>query len=168
MKTNKSSDAEKTEALFNLSEALNIPNKPRVNLSTPNPNSEIATDMNKDFAMKQRLYEKVLAPQLEENEKLKRDHKTTLMTNIFKILKGQFRITYIFIVVVLIAMLFSSKLDISDKIAVEVLSFVKFYITSIIVELISILFFIVKNVFNTSIADLFKNFDKDKKDFSNE
>ena len=52
---------------------------------------------------------------------------------------------------------------IRDRSLVEAgISFMKFYITSIIVELISILFFIVKNVFDTSIIDLFKNFDKNK------
>ena len=132
----------------------------------PSSDSDMISGMNEAFAMKQRLYEKVLAPQLEENEKLKREQKTDLMNNIFIILKWQFIATYVFVLVVLIALLCSTLLGIPEKVAIEAISFIKFYITSIIVELISILFFIVKNVFDTSIVDLFKNFDKskDKKD----
>ena len=163
---NRSSDTKALEFFSNLPNDLAIPDEPHVELDAPDSDSEIVTNMNQSFAMKQRLYEKVLAPQLEKNEELKRDHKSRLMDNIFSLLKGQFRITYIFIVAVLIIALFSSQINLSDKLITEILSFVKFYVTSIIVELIPILFFIVKNVFDISIVDLFKNFDKDKKDFS--
>ena len=138
-----------------------IPNNPMVELATPDLDSEIIADMNEAFAMKQRLYEKVLAPQLSKNEELKRDHKNRLMDNIFKILKWQFIATYIFVIIAIFVVgyssIFSSK---SEKLVLELISFVKFYITAIIAELISILFFIVQNVFDTSIVDLFKNFDK--------
>lgn len=129
-----------------------IPDKSRVELNVHSEEDAIVADLNQQFAMKQRLYEQVLAPQLKENEDLKREHKGVLMTNIFKILKWQFIFTYIFVFTIIIAVLFSSYLGITEKLAMEGISFIKFYITSIIVELISILFFIVKNVFDTSIV----------------
>lgn len=157
---------EQIAAIESATKNIPIPNQPEVNLEMPSSDSDMISGMNEAFAMKQRLYEKVLAPQLEENEKLKREQKTDLMNNIFIILKWQFIATYVFVFVVLIALLCSTLLGIPEKLAIEAISFIKFYITSIIVELISILFFIVKNVFDTSIVDLFKNFDKskDKKD----
>lgn len=157
---------EQIAAIESATKDIPIPNQPEVNLEMPSSDSDMISGMNEAFAMKQRLYEKVLAPQLEENEKLKREQKTDLMNNIFIILKWQFIATYVFVLVVLIALLCSTLLGIPEKVAIEAISFIKFYITSIIVELISILFFIVKNVFDTSIVDLFKNFDKskDKKD----
>lgn len=157
---------EQIAAIESATKNIPIPNQPEVNLEMPSSDSDMISGMNEAFAMKQRLYEKVLAPQLEENEKLKREQKTDLMNNIFIILKWQFIATYVFVLVVLIALLCSTLLGIPEKVAIEAISFIKFYITSIIVELISILFFIVKNVFDTSIVDLFKNSDKskDKKD----
>ena len=131
-----------------------IPDKSRVELNVHSEEDAIVADLNQQFAMKQRLYEQVLAPQLKENEDLKREHKGVLMTNIFKILKWQFIFTYIFVFTIIIAVLFSSYLGITEKLAMEGISFIKFYITSIIVELISILFFIVKNVFDKSITSL--------------
>ena len=60
----------------------------------------------------------------------------------------------------ILSIIFSGKLDLSEKIILNLIKFIEFYITSIVVELISILFFIVKNVFDTSIVELLKGFDK--------
>lgn len=121
-------------------------------------------EMNAYFELRQRIYEKVLSPQLEENEKLKRIHKNVLMTNIFKILKWQFIFTYLFVSALLIAVVLSNILfHLNTEIIKIIVKFIKFYITSIVVELISILFFIVQNVFDKSIVDLFKNFDDTKR-----
>lgn len=57
---------------------------------------------------------------------------------------------------------FNQFLGINENVISEIFEFSKFYITSIVAELIAILFFIVKNVFDKSIVDLFKNFDKNK------
>lgn len=119
-----------------------------------------AIEMNNAFELSKSLYQNVLSPQLEENEDLKRKHKKLLMEELFKILKCQFIFTYIFVIILLIGALFSNFLKINENIVLGIISFVKFYITSIIVELLSILFFIVKNVFDKSIVDLIKNFDK--------
>lgn len=160
MKTNETA-INQYEDVFN---DITIPDKPEITLQTPNSDAELIMDMNESFAMKQRLYELVLAPQIIKNEELKREHKTDLMHSIFKILKWQFIATYIFATGIIIMLFFSSYLNISEQLTLEVIAFVKFYITSIIVELISILYFIVKNVFDTSIVDLFRNFDKNIKD----
>lgn len=156
---------EEIENLFNgIGESLDIPDTPVIRLEQPNSDSEIITGMNEAFAMKQRLYENVLAPQLKYNERLKRRQKRALMNKIFQILSGQFIAIYVFVGIVLLATGTSKWLGLSDALLVEMISFIKFYITSIIAELIAILFFIVKNVFDTSIADLFKNFDSDSKE----
>lgn len=85
------------------------------------------------------------------------------MNNIFKILNIQFRFMYVFMFILLIGIILSNHLNISDSIIGNIIDLLKFYITSIIVELLSILFFIVKNVFDKSIVDLIKNFDKQNK-----
>uniref|UniRef100_UPI00405633CD hypothetical protein n=1 Tax=Acetatifactor sp. TaxID=1872090 RepID=UPI00405633CD len=141
-----------------------VPATPKVELQAPNADTEIISGMNDAFAMKQRLYENVLAPQLKENEELKRKLKEKLMNKLFSILKWQLIATYISVTIILVIMMFSSLLGISEQLAIESISFIKFYITSVIVELIAILFFIVKNVFDTSITDLFSNFDKNNKE----
>lgn len=116
-------------------------------------------EMNNFFDKRYAIYEKVLSPELKANEALKRTHKTDLMQNLFKILKVQFGFMYGFITLFLIYICASNWLNISDDVIFKIITFIEFYITSIIVELISILFFIVKNVFDKSIFDLFKNFD---------
>lgn len=135
------------------------------NLEPPPDKIKIVTDMNEAFAAKQRLYEKVLAPQLKKNEKLKREQKKKLLDKIFDILKWQFGVTYVFVLVIIVIIASSNWLALSDTIIERIIDFIQFYITSIIAELIAILFFIVKNVFDKSIVDLFKNFDsKDKEE----
>lgn len=121
-------------------------------------------EMNAYFELRQRIYEEVLSPQLEKNEELKRIHKNVLMTNIFKILKWQFIFTYLFVSALLIAVVLSNIIfNLNTEVIKIIVKFIEFYITSIVVELISILFFIVRNVFDKSIVDLFRNFDNTKK-----
>lgn len=133
------------------------------NTSNNNVNKVDIDEMNALFGLKQRIYEKVLSPQLKKNEKLKRTHKSVLMSNIFKLLKWQFIFTYVFVSILLVSVIFSSFLSLDTQVINAIIKFIKFYITSIVVELISILFFIVQNVFDKSIVDLFSNFDNSKK-----
>lgn len=44
-------------------------------------------EMNSYFLMRMRIYEKILSPQLEKNEKLKRKHKADVVQKLFTILK---------------------------------------------------------------------------------
>ena len=97
-----------------------------------------------------------------ENEKLKRQQKKDLMNKIFSLLKIQFIFTYSLMTLSIIAIIFSHFLLISDGTIALLIDLFKFYVTAIIGELIAILFFIVKNVFDKSIVDLISNFDKKK------
>ena len=162
---------EKDNAAMNLSNVINsleitVPEKQKVEIEKDeksDPNSIDVIEMNVLFEMKSYIYQKVLGPELQENESLKREQKKALMNNIFKILKWQFIFTYVFVTVLLAAVLFSAFLKIEASTISTIIKFIQFYITSIVVELISILFFIVKSVFDKSIVELFSNFDREKK-----
>ncbi len=143
--------------------SVDVPQKVNIKIGSSSPLSKDAMQMNEAFELARIMYQEVLSPQLKKNEKLKRQQKETLMTNIFKILKLQFICTYVFVLILIAVILGSSFLNISENTIISIIKFIEFYITSIVVELLSILFFIVKNVFDTSITDLIKDFDKRKK-----
>ena len=72
--------------------------------------------------------------------------------------------TYVFVTIMIVGVIFSNKLHSSENIVSSTFKFVEFYITSIVAELLVILFFIVKDVFDKSVVDdLIKNFDKREK-----
>lgn len=116
-----------------------IPNILNIQIQNADPASKEVLEMNSYFELAQKMYKDVLSPQLEQNEILKREHKSLLMTNIFKILKWQFGFTYIFVFILIVGSLFSHWLHLSDTIVQYIIKFVEFYITSIVVELLSIL-----------------------------
>lgn len=142
--------------------SVSVPPKIDIQIREPQKISQEALQMNESFDYVQKMYQDVLSPQLEYNESLKREHKKLLMGKIFKLLKWQFIFTYIYVIILLFGILFSSFLGLSEEIVNSIINFIEFYISSIVVELLSILFFIVKNVFDKSIVDLIKNFDKKK------
>ena len=111
------------------------------------------------------IYKDILSPQLQKNEELKRQQKKKLMDNIFKLLKTQFIATYVLIFGFIMMIALNQEFGITENTMTQIFDFLKFYITTIIAELIAMLFFIVKNVFDKSIVDLFKNFDKDRAEF---
>lgn len=161
---------EKNKISFAQREVLNsitVPRNVKIEITQPKRAIEIA-EMNSTFGLISKIYKDVLSPQLELNEELKRKHKTSLMYNIFHLLKIQFGFTYVFVFVLLVGILASHFLGISEHTIDSIIKFIQFYITSIVVELISILFFIVKNVFDKSIVDLLKNFDKQDKNKKSE
>lgn len=139
---------------------IKVPDQVTVQLENPDKLTSEIKEMNDAFGIARKIYEEVLSPELTENEKLKRQHKDKLMVEIFKILKLQFIFTYLFVLCLIAATIFSNTLSISDVTIKNIISFIEIYITSIIVELISILFFIVQSVFDKSIVDLIKDFDK--------
>ncbi|MDE7446256.1 MAG: hypothetical protein K2N15_11245 [Lachnospiraceae bacterium] len=141
-------------------DSVDIPKELNIQIKSVTPISPEAIEMNDSFGLARKIYQDVLSPQLKSNEEQKRKHKIQLMNNIFSILKWQFIFTYLFVAILIIGVFCSSFLKISDDIVQSIIKFVEFYITSIVVELLSILFFIVKNVFDTSIVDLMKNFNK--------
>lgn len=160
-KENKDSTKDKiTPEQEEVLKSTSIPDSVDVKIKTLKSISKDAIDMNNAFQLSELIYKDVLSPQLQENEILKREHKKSLMKKLFSIIKWQFIATYTFILILLICIMFSEMLKISESVVLVIIKFLEFYISSIIVELIAILFFIVKNVFDKSIVELIKNFDK--------
>lgn len=163
------SDPQIKEAIKDLK--ISVPTTAEVNVQSDSEtgNAEDSVrEMNTFFEQKYHIYNDILAPQLKKNEKLKREHKRVLLQKLFKFLKLQFIATYIIVAMLIIMVGANMWLNITETIIAQIFDFLKFYITTIVAELIAILFFIVKNVFDKSIFDLFKNFDKeDNKDINN-
>lgn len=162
-----------TEEQEEVLNSFEIPNTVDVDIKTESKDEldqkEDVQQMNEAFGIARKIYEGVLAPQLEQNEGLKRKQKEKLMNKLFEILKLQFWFTYIYVLILVLAVLFSGILGISENLVLNVIKFAEFYITSVVAELIAILFFIVKSVFDKSIVELIKDFDKrdnDKNDKS--
>lgn len=109
-----------------------------------------------------------LSPEIEKNEDLKRTHKSYLLKKVTHFLVFQF----IFIVVLILTMVISIIVfhalgnDYSDKLVNMLFAFFGTYITSVIVELICILHFIVENVFDSSISELMKIFGSSKEEIA--
>ena len=92
--------------------------------------------------------------EITKNEETKRKHKDWLLKAVI-LLTG---VIICFIVGYMTGNPFPSDMSTS------IFDMLKIYLGSIIVELISMLYFIVKNVFDTTIPDLAKQFAKDKND----
>lgn len=97
----------------------------------------------------------ILSPEVLKNEKAKRHHKFILIALMIIFLIIQFRSVYVISEKVIE---YATNKDASVDIVKFLLTFVSGYITSVVVELIAILKYIVKNVFDTSIAELVKIF----------
>ncbi len=120
---------------------------------------DIIEETNKEFLLR------VLSPQIEKNEEKKRVHKDWLMIAMSIFLLLQFVLIAIMISYFGYWMIEMQKLEkpIKDSTIQIVFTFIGAYITSIIVELIAILKYIVKNVFDTSIAGMVKEVKKKQK-----
>lgn len=102
----------------------------------------------------------VLSPEIQKNEEKKRKHKDWLM-----IIMGLFLLFQFILVAIIICALgyFVVKAHLSgnpfsDSTIRILFTFIGSYITSLIIELIAILRYIVKNVFDTSVAGMVNNF----------
>ena len=147
-----------------IQDSVPIPDNVDIKTQESESVSRDVLEMNNAFAISEYLYKDVLSPELSKNEDLKRQQKKDLMPELFNILKWQFIYTYIAVSIIIIIIGASSFLSLSDVVIEKVIGFVQFYITAIVGELIAILFFIVKNVFDKSIVELIKDFDKRDKD----
>lgn len=134
-----------------------------LNDTTSNTDDHAVSEMNLYFLMREKIYTDTLSPQLVLNEEKKRTHKDIVVGKLFSILKWQFIATYIFTFILIVAIVFGGYFKTDSEMLKYMFDFLKFYITSILAELIAILFFIVKQVFDKSIFELFKNFDKNVK-----
>lgn len=103
---------------------------------------------------------KTLSPEITKNEKKKREHKDTLM----KIVKGFLIAQFSFVALVLIGtfvMIFvfhGMKNDLDMEYFDLIIKCISVYITSVVVEFIAMLRYIVKNVFDKSITGLVDSF----------
>ena len=156
------SDETLTDEQSEVLKSFEIPNEVDVEIKLEDETKDDVEQMNEAFAIARKIYEGVLSPQLEKNEELKRNQKESLVKNLFKILKLQFWFTYIYVFILILTILFSGFLGISENLVLSIIKFVEFYITTVVAELIAILFFIVKSVFDKSIVELIKDFDKRK------
>ena len=108
----------------------------------------------------------ILSPEITKNEATKRNHKKYLIILLTFFLIIQFvSVSFICSKVLNYCTTATANIDIVNSL----LTFVSAYITSIIVELIAILNYIVKNVFDTSLSELvkiFKETDQTNKDTS--
>lgn len=106
----------------------------------------------------------VLSPEIQENEKKKRIHKDWLMIAMAAFLIFQFIIVAIIVVGSGYWIIKSHVTNnpFSYSTLQIIFTFIGAYITSVVVELIAILKYIVKNVFDTSIAGMVNNFREEK------
>lgn len=114
----------------------------------------IISDSNNYFLLK------VLSPQIQENEEKKRIHKEVMLNTIVLFLKVQFILLFVLVFGTLLAVFIFHGLrnDLTDETFKIIIGFLGVYISSIIVELIYIVKYIVVNVFDTSIDGLVKLF----------
>lgn len=101
-----------------------------------------------------------LAPEISANEQKKRNHKDKLIKYVSIFIGFQFLVIFILVMLVLISIIVFHSLDndFSQELLQMIFAFFGTYITSVIVELICILKYIVVNVFDTSISALMEAF----------
>lgn len=101
-----------------------------------------------------------LAPEVSKNEEKKRKHKDILLKNVTIFLGLQFLAIFILVMTIIIAIIVFHALGnhLSSELVGILFGFFGTYTTSVIVELICILKYIVTNVFDTSISSLMEIF----------
>lgn len=105
-----------------------------------------------------------ISPEIQENEKKKRMHKTILLSFVILFLIVQFGFLgyLIYWIFLNIIECHKSGLSFNDLTIKAIFTFISGYITSIVIELIAILNYIVKNVFDTSVSGLANTFKEDE------
>lgn len=103
---------------------------------------------------------KTLAPQIRKNEKKKREHKDKLIKYLARFLAFQFAFVFIIIMVAIVAIIYfhADKNPLSQGMVNILFAFFGTYLTSVVVELIYILKYIVEQVFDASISSLTRAF----------
>lgn len=107
----------------------------------------------------------VLSPQIKENERCKRIHKHFLLAAVGIFISTQFILLFILMSKTIYSIIECHKNGnpFSDQTIQLLFTGLGAYMTSIVVELIAMLYYIVKNVFDTSISGLVKAFKESKK-----
>lgn len=119
-----------------------------------NETGEIIKNANNKFLIE------VLSPEIRQNEEKKRHHKDVLMVEVAIFLSVQFLVLFSIVGYTLWAIIHchQNKIPFTDSTIQIIFTFVAGYITSVVVELIAILKYIVTNVFDTSISGLVETF----------
>ena len=120
------------------------------NESSEDITNKIIDNANKYFLVK------VLSPQIEKNEAKKREHNNVLIQIVKLFLIFQFVIILILLfgIIIMIFVFHGFNNDLGLSYLEKIINFVSIYITSVVVELIAMLKYIVANVFDTSITSL--------------
>lgn len=110
----------------------------------------VIDDANKYFLVK------ILSPEITNNELKKREHKDKLIKIVQLFLIFQFIILLglLFSVIIMIFVFHGLNNDLDLSYIETIIKFISLYITSVVVELIAMLKYIVSNVFDTSITGL--------------
>ena len=123
-------------------------------LQIKNANENIIKNANHWFLVN------TISPQIRKNEEKKRTHKTFLLVFVIAFLIIQFGFLGYLIYWIFFNIFKNHELGISfsDSTIKLIFAFISGYITSIVIELIAILKYIVKNVFDTSVSGLANTF----------
>lgn len=111
-----------------------------------------------------------LAPEITANEAKKREHKDKLITYVSIFLGVQFFVIFVLIMIIIISVIafHSSGNDMPFATVNMLFAFFGTYITSVIIELICVLKFIIVKVFDTSIDSLVALFNSHEEKLSKE
>lgn len=102
--------------------------------------------------------------EITKNEEKKREHKDLLLKIVMWFLGVQFGLFFLLLTRVIVCLIIGHMIDkpFPTEMTTMIFDMLKIYLASIIVELISMLYFIVKNVFDTTIPDLAKQLTNNK------
>ena len=102
--------------------------------------------------------------ELTKNVEKKREHKDLLLKIVMWFLGVQFGLFFLLLTGVIVCLIIGHMIDkpFPTEMTTMIFDMLKIYLASIIVELISMLYFIVKNVFDTTIPDLAKQLTNNK------
>ncbi len=125
---------------------------------------ELVNTANKYFLIE------ILSPELKYNEERKREHKDKLIDIMKYFLLFQFiLLSFLLLGVISVVFVFHGlKNDIDLNYLKTIINFISIYITSVVVEIIAMLNYIVSNVFDTSITGLVEMYKEGIADAKNE
>lgn len=132
-------------------------------------NDNVSAQQNHDYELEAEQYIRkanaevllsTLAPEITLNEKKKREHKDKLIKYLARFLAFQFAFVFIIIMIAIVSIIYfhAANNPLSQGMVNVLFAFFGTYLTSVVVELIYILKYIVEQVFDTSISSLTKVF----------
>ena len=143
-----------------LASEITAPDKAEFTIPDDIDDKEQRDSMNEAFAAKISIYKDTLAPELKANEKLKREHKKQLMGFLCGLIIFESAFLVVSVGFLFMMIFFTQIIKVDVSVIKSMIGFMKYFISAVIVELLAILFFIVRSVFDKTIKDLFANFDK--------